>query len=71
MQIKIISDGTVYGTKVVNAETGEEIKGIGKVEWSVDAYAKSKLATAALHFVDVQVDVLASVEPKEKAVGNG
>ena len=36
VKLKIISDGTRRGTRVVNAETGEELEGVQSVCWSSD-----------------------------------
>jgi hypothetical protein len=33
MKLKIISDGTHRGTKVINAETGEVLQGVYEVSW--------------------------------------
>ena len=38
MKIKIVSDGTAPNTKVLNAETGEEIEDIINLEVSVDSF---------------------------------
>ena len=35
MKLKIISDGTIKGTKVVDQDTGEELIGVTSIEWSV------------------------------------
>ena len=37
MRIKIVSDGTQWGTKVTNAETGEEIERVLSVYWTHEA----------------------------------
>ena len=37
MKLKIISDGTSRGTKVVNAETGEELKYVTDIVWRIEA----------------------------------
>lgn len=37
MKLKIVSDGTPMGTKVVNAVTGEEVEGIVSVTWRITA----------------------------------
>ena len=34
MRVKIESDGTSRGTRVVNADTGEELDGVREIEWS-------------------------------------
>ena len=38
MKLKIISDGTALNTKVLNADTGEEIEDILNVEVSIDPF---------------------------------
>jgi hypothetical protein len=35
MWLKIISDGTVKGTRVVDAQTGEEVGNVTAVSWSM------------------------------------
>ena len=37
MRIKILSDGTPAGTKVVDTETGEVLEGVVSIKWSVTA----------------------------------
>lgn len=37
MRIKIVSDGTRFGTRVLNAVTGEELERVTSVEWEFDA----------------------------------
>ena len=53
MRIKIISDGISMGTHVVNAETGEEIKGVTKVEWSIGV---GELSRVKLEFVHIPAE---------------
>lgn len=55
MKIKIINDGCVGNTHVVNAETGEEIKGVRFVSWSIGV--DTGAAAALLEFVAVPVEV--------------
>lgn len=33
MRLKIVSDGTPFGTKLVHVETGEEVEGFTGVSW--------------------------------------
>lgn len=35
MKLKIVSDGTFLGTKVINLETGEELEDITKINWQI------------------------------------
>lgn len=37
MRVKIVSDGTRLGTKVVDAQTGEAIEGVVGVGWRIAA----------------------------------
>ena len=36
MKLKIISDGTMSGTKVVDEKTGEILEGVRYVKWNAD-----------------------------------
>lgn len=55
MKVKIISDGTPPGTRVVNADTGEPIEHVTAIEWKIDV---RDLATAVIRLRDVDVDVV-------------
>lgn len=55
MKLRIISDGTPYKTRVVNAETGEDVDGIVKVEIEITAREGVK-ATITVHGVDLDLD---------------
>jgi len=55
MKIKIISDGTPHGTKVIDMDTGEPIAGILEVTWRVDAGGD---AIAELKIYGVPVEVV-------------
>lgn len=35
MTVKIISDGTPYGTKVINSETGELVENVQSISWNI------------------------------------
>lgn len=60
MKLRIVSDGTTYGTKVVD-ERGERIEGVTFVGWTIKAGAS---ATAVLHLRGVGADVAGDrVEP--------
>jgi hypothetical protein len=54
MKIKIVSDGTSLGTKVLNAETGEALEGASRVDWSIEA---GELGKAVVHFYPDLVDL--------------
>ena len=36
MKLKIISDGTIAGTQVINAENGERVENVQAVSWRGD-----------------------------------
>ena len=68
MRARIISDGTPGGTKVLNAETGEPIAGITRIDWTL---AMGGLATAVLHTTLVAAEVEAEVTFAAAEVGPG
>lgn len=51
--MKIVSDGTDYGTKVFD-DDGKEMEGITSIEWSISVrnYARAKI-----EFIGVEVEV--------------
>ncbi len=54
MKIKIISEGRGINTKIINAETGEQLEGVTSAKWECSA---NGLAMATLSFINVPVDV--------------
>jgi len=60
MQVKIISDGTLTGTKVVNAQTHEKLEHITSLTWHLDVV--SHLATAVVVFQYVPVELSAEIQ---------
>jgi hypothetical protein len=56
MKLKVISDGTKLGTRVVNAETGELVKGVFGVQWEHKVH---DLPTVILKIRSVPVEVTA------------
>ncbi len=67
MILKVISDGNALdGTKVVNAETGEEVSGICEIDWHLDC---DNLAIVTLKlYADVE---LASMDIKKIIIDAG
>ena len=55
MKLKIISDGTAWGTRVVNAETGEQIEYVSTINWFWEP--KDWGARATIEVVNVEVDL--------------
>lgn len=63
MKVKIVSDGTRAGTKVVNAETGELIQNVTAIVYT---YAgKDCFSHCKLDIVNVEMDVVAE-DPTKK-----
>lgn len=56
MILKIISDGTSEGTHLINSETGEEVRYVQSISWSIDANTKEVKATIDL--VKVPADIM-------------
>jgi hypothetical protein len=57
LRIKIISDGTPMGARVVNAETGETIEAIHEIEWE---WRAGYTAEATIKFGRVEVELEAA-----------
>lgn len=60
MRVKITSDGTAFGTRVVDAESGEPIERVTSVSWSVDM--ERMVASANVTFVGVPVEIKGELE---------
>lgn len=56
MKLKIISDGTLAGTKVVNAETGETVEGCYYVDWH--CHIDNNHIGAVIWLRDVAIEVV-------------
>jgi hypothetical protein len=61
MKIKIISDGTSQGTKVIDSETGKMIPNVTAIEFKIDT-EKNKIGKAKITFVDVPVEIETDAE---------
>ena len=55
MKIKIISDGTLSGTVVVDAETNNIIEGVHMISWSFESGADKPDALIAIDGVAVEI----------------
>lgn len=58
-RIRIVSNGTSPGTRVEDADTGEDIEGVVNVEWSC---AVDEVARAVVTFDAVLADVVGEVD---------
>lgn len=54
MKLKIISDETSCGTKVVNAETGELLDDVVRIEWAC-TLGETPLATIVLRDIPIEL----------------
>jgi hypothetical protein len=60
MKIKILSQGLPFGTQVVNAETGEGIENVTKVEWVADI--KDSLCRCKIEVFQVPVEIEGEIQ---------
>ena len=60
MKLKIVSDGTRAGTKVVDADTGEVLEGVHMLSWGFSA--GDQMADAMIAVEGVQVDIESTVD---------
>jgi hypothetical protein len=63
MKLKIISDGTSTGTKLINEESGEIIRFVQKISWS--ASMADFLTYTSIDLVNVPVDIVTKAEIHE------
>lgn len=63
MKVKIVSDGTPKGTKVVDIETGEVIENITRIFWEVSL---DSLAKAHIEIADCEIEVEAEGKTTKK-----
>jgi transcription antitermination factor NusG len=59
-RLKVVSKGTPLDTKVYDAITGEEIRGVTKIVIDVDA--EKAIATVNMSVVGVELDVEAELD---------
>jgi len=57
MKLKLISDGTCIGTKLIDEDTGEMVHGISKINCKMDA--KDTLSTVTVEFFNIPVEIQA------------
>jgi hypothetical protein len=56
MRVKIVSDGTAHGTKVVDQATGAELEGVTSIEWGLTADQR-KPAHVTLYLIGIPVEL--------------
>lgn len=69
MKIKILSDGTPTGTRVVHAETGESVEGVYSVEWSHTE--PGNVVSATLKFFHIPAEVVADFDDEIEITAHG
>ena len=64
MKLKIISDGTALGTKIVHAETGEVLADVAAISWTVNSDNAYNVANVQLVGIAAEMvgDLKASVQ---------
>jgi hypothetical protein len=69
LRLRVISDGTCQGTRVIDALTGRPVEGVTAVTWNLDACdlaAEVRLTISGLDCpVDVQGDAVVALEPSD------
>jgi hypothetical protein len=53
--IRIESDGTAYGTKVIDKQTGAVFPKVTKIVWEINS--ETGVAAATVHLFDVEVEI--------------
>lgn len=60
MRLKLVSDGTNTGTKLIDEDTGEMVHGISKITW--EANAKDVVTKTTVEFFNIPVDIQSKAE---------
>jgi hypothetical protein len=67
LRLKIVSDGTVAGTRLIDEETGQKISNVKKITWTAEApvnHDDNQLCAAVVELAFVPVDLSARVLPR-------
>lgn len=62
MNLKVISDGTETGTKLINADTGEMIHGVSKITVCADCTDQLVKTTVEYFNIPVEITTVANVD---------
>lgn len=57
MEIKIVSDGTVMGTKVFDAVTGAELRNVESISWELNAASNDWNARVEMTLINVPMEL--------------
>jgi len=66
MKVKIVSDGTISGTKVINEETGEEVEQVVSVHTILNAHGEAPKAIITV--ACPAIEIIAEAETRKMAV---
>ena len=66
MEIKIISDGSIEGTKVVDKDSGEELDWVDEIQIIASMKNPNKGVRALLSFINVEIDIETDVQLDEE-----
>lgn len=64
MRLKIVSDGTNTGTKVIDADTGKELTNVTSVKWCM--HADDILSVAVIYLFNVEVEISKTITAVEE-----
>jgi len=60
IKLKIVSDGTAYGTNIYDVESGRKLEGVIRVNWRIDL--KTLTAIADISIIDVPVELVSEAK---------
>lgn len=61
MKVKVISDGTTFGTYVVDVETGERLEDVAAIRWEADPQ-RDMICRVVLEMAKIPVELEAEAE---------
>jgi thymidylate kinase len=64
MKLKVISDGTLFGTQIFDMDTGQALKNVKAVKWCLSA--DSITADVVIELVKVPVEVVGTTKKEEE-----
>ncbi len=63
IKLKIVSDGTPHGTKIVDQESGKELNNVKSIFWCISA--DGTYTNAAVEFTNIPVEIAGEFEVKK------
>lgn len=71
MRLKIVSDGTIAGTNVVDAETGIPVTNVVSIDWSADSGRPERLIVATVRLLMPRIEVTGEFDVEEQRRAGG